>query len=350
MLEIIPSILMAAALSQVNPAAADNAAAEQQPAAEQQAEKASADKATLEESAAKSAEAAEKAAAAAQSAADTAAKLAAAFDELSAALKNAKPGEAPAPAAAPAEKTEASKWSGLVGVSLISMTGNTNSLTATANLALRREDEKWIFQFKADGAYGRTRPKDILNEETGEYEEADPETVALNAKVEARGDFRFTKMISIYAAAGSKTDHVNSVEAMNYGEAGLSVIWFDRKEGDFTTLRLQTDIAFRAGKELRFNYYPTMFNVDDEIVAAPRFALAFRYAITDGLIFTEDLEVLPNVVGDSRVWVTSLTKLSLKLYKTLSFTASFLVKHDSNPVDDKKATDTVLTLGLELGF
>lgn len=347
MLEIIPSVLVAVALSQTAPAdpAAAQQTAETTPAAD--TEKAEANKATLEESAAKSAEAAEKAAAAAQSAAETAAKLAAAFDELSAALKN--PGAAPAAAEAK-ESTEASKWSGSVGISLISMTGNTNSLTTTANVALRREDEKWIFQFKADGAYGRTRPNDVLNPDTGEYEKVDPETVALNAKVEARGDFRFTQKVSLYAAAGSKTDHVNSVEAMNYGEAGLSVIWFDQKKDNFSTLRLQTDFAFRAGKELRFNYYPTMFNVDDEIVAAPRIALAFRYAMTDGLIFTEDLEVLPNVVGDSRVWVTSLSKLSLKLYKTLSFTASFLVKHDSNPVDDKKATDTVLTLGLELGF
>ena len=90
--------------------------------------------------------------------------------------------------------------------------------------------------------------------------------------------------------------------------------------------------------------------MDDEIIAAPRFALAFRYAMTEGLVFTEDLEVLPNVVGDSRVWVTSLTKLAIKVYKSLSFTASFLVKHDTNPVENKKKTDTTLTVGLELAF
>ena len=376
MLSAFPSILVLAALTQAEPAAA--AAAENQaPKTEQAAPaeaaapaaepaKAAEDNKSADDSAAKSAEAAEKAAkdaeAAAKSAAETAAKLAAAFDALSASLKSAEAPNAPAAAAKPeeakaeekAEATERSKWSGLVGLSLISMTGNTSSLTTTANLALRREDEKWIFQFKANGAYGRTRPKDeLITPDDGSdpyYEEQDPETVALNANVEARGDFRFTKMLSIYALAGGMTDHVNSVEAQYYGEAGLSVIWVDQKQGDLSTLRLQTDFAFRAGKELRFNYYPELANVDDEIIAAPRFALAFRYAMTEGLVFTEDLEVLPNVVGDSRVWVTSLSKLAIKVYKTLSFTASFLVKHDTNPVENKKKTDTTLTVGLELSF
>lgn len=313
-------------------------AAEAEKPAEEAAKPADADKA------------AEKIADAVKSAADSAAKLAAAFAELSDSLK--KPTAAEAKAAE--EASEASKWSGLVGVSLISMTGNTNSLTTTANLKLRRESEKWIFQFKADGAYGRTRPEDVLiTPDDGTdpyYEEQDPETVALNATVEARGDFRFTKMVSLYLMGGGMTDHVNSIEARYYGEAGISLIWIDQKEGDLSTLRLQTDIAFRSGKELRFNYYPSMGNVDDEIIAAPRFALAFRYAMTEGLVFTEDVEVLPNVVGDSRVWITSLTKLSMKLYKALSFNVSFLVKHDSNPVDDKDKTDTTLTVGLELTF
>ena len=161
---------------------------------------------------------------------------------------------------------------------------------------------------------------------------------------------RFTSKLSVYLLAGAMTDHVKSIEARPVGEAGLSVLWLDQKKGELSTLRLQTDFAFRGGKELRFQFYPATKNEEDQVIAAPRFALAFRYAMTEGLIFTEDFEVLPNVIGDSRVWVSSLSKISVKLIKALSFTAAFLVTHDTAPADGKEKTDTALTVGLELGF
>ncbi len=299
--------------------------------------------------AARSAEAAEKAAQSAQAAAESAAKLAAAFDKLASTIEAAKSAE---PSATPAgdASDDTSNWSGIVGLSLISLTGNSNSITTSANASLRRESKRWIFELKAGGAYGRTRAADSIDEVTGELIEADPEIVALNANVDLRADLRFTSKISVYLLAGVMTDHVKSVETKPVGEAGLSVIWLDQKKGDVSTLRLQTDFAFRGGKELRFQYYPEPTNLEDQVIAAPRFALAFRYALTDGLILTEDFEVLPNVIGDSRVWLSSLTKISVKLIKALSFNTSFLVTHDTAPADGKEKTDTALTVGLEVAF
>lgn len=303
-------------------------------------------------SAARSAEAAEKAAQAAQAAAESAARLAAAFEKLATSLEAAK--GAPVAAAEPQKKEEAPKketnWSGLIGLSLISLTGNSDSITTSANAALRRESKRWIFELKAGGAYGRTRAADVIDEATGEAVEVDPEIVALNANIDLRADLRFTSKISIYLLGGVMTDHVKSVETKPVGEAGLSVIWLDQKKGDLSTLRLQTDFAFRGGKELRFQYYPEPVNLEDQVIAAPRFALAFRYAMTEGLILTEDFEVLPNVVGDSRLWLSSLTKISVKLIKALSFNTSFLVTHDTAPAEGKEKTDTALTVGLELAF
>ena len=312
--------------------------------------------APAEISAARSAEAAEKAARAAQSAAESAAKLAAAFERLAASLEATKatpdagPAAAPVPPKAQKAQEKAATWSGIVGLSLISLTGNANSITTSANAALRRESKRWIFELKASGAYGRTRAADAIDEATGELVEVDPEIVALNANVDLRADLRFTSKISVYLLGGVMTDHVKSIETRPVGEAGMSVIWLDQKKGDVSTLRLQTDFAFRGGKELRFQYYPEPANPEDQVIAAPRFALALRYAMTEGLILTEDFEVLPNVVGDSRVWLSSLTKISVKLIKALSFSTSFLVTHDTAPAEGKEKTDTALTVGLELAF
>ncbi|MDR0966802.1 MAG: DUF481 domain-containing protein [Myxococcales bacterium] len=282
--------------------------------------------------------------------ADSSERIATALEKLAASIDALKADQKKIEEPKKADEKKDATWSGLVGLNMIWLTGNTNSLTTSASASVRRESERWIFQLKAGGAYGRTRATDTLDPVTGDVIQTEPEVVALNANLEARADLRFTSKLSFYLLAATMTDHVASIEARPVGEAGLSVLWIDQTEGDLSTLRLQTDFAFRGGKELRFQHYPTALNIEDEVIAAPRFAFAFRYALTEGLIFTEDFEVLPNVVGDSRVWLSSLAKLSVKLIKSLSFNIAFLVNHDTRPAEGKAKTDTSLTVGLELAF
>ena len=78
--------------------------------------------------------------------------------------------------------------------------------------------------------------------------------------------------------------------------------------------------------------------------------LAFRYALSTGIVFTEDAEVLPNVLGDGRVLVNSTTKIAARLTESLSLGVSFVVNHDSLPAPARCPTDTALTVGLELAL
>lgn len=271
---------------------------------------------------------AERAAQAAQAAAEAAAKAAGV--------------PVPATAAPAEEKKPPSPWSGTLGFSFIWIAGNSEALTLTSNLAVERKTEQWILGFKADGAYGQSLTAASATGET--------EVVALNAQVQARGDWRFSRLLSAYVAAGLATDHVKSVELRGSPEGGIGLLWYEDKREDFVFTSLQTDLAFRYTKELRFQYFPVNKNLDDIDLFAPRLGVAFRYAASKDAVLTEDAEVLPNIIGDARVLVNSTTKLAVKLTDVLAFTTAFLVKYDSAPAEGKKPTDTSLTAGLQISL
>jgi putative salt-induced outer membrane protein YdiY len=287
--------------------------------------------------------AAERAATAAQSAAEAANRVAQTVDKLAQAAPAASEEKPPedSEAAAKAEAAKETSWTGTISAGLISLTGNSRSTTTTGAASATRQSKGWLLSAKANGAYGVSRPAEESDE---------PEVVALNAALELRGGRRFTERYSGYLLAGGSTDHVKSIESLQYGEAGVSILWLERKEDDFVDLWLQTDLAFRAGEELRYQYYPTPMDIPNVPLAAPKLGLAFRYALDRNVIFTEDFEILPTVLGPSRLLVNSTTKLNAKLVSSLSLGVSFLVKHDSRPAEGKLPTDTALNVGLEVAF
>ncbi len=276
----------------------------------------------------RSAAAAERAAAAAEIAANAAAKVA-----------GVPLTTAPAGKAAPAAPSAAT-WSGTAGLGLISVTGNAKALTFSANATVERKSQEWIFTAKANGAYGTAQPAGSSTSQVN----------ALSAAGQLRADRRFSLLLSIYLLGGLETDHVQSVELRGYGEAGAALIWWDLKEADFSKGFFRTDLGFRYSKESRFQYYPTVQGLPGVTLIAPRFGLAFRYALNKGIIFTEDAEVMPNVTGDSRVLVNSQSKLSTRLTDGVSLGVGFLVKYDSAPAPSRVSTDTSLIVGLEVAF
>ncbi|MGC4119176.1 MAG: DUF481 domain-containing protein [Myxococcales bacterium] len=338
------SQLLAAAAPAPAPAAAAVAADEAAKSAASAAASAEKSAAAVEKSAAaveKAALAAEKAAEAAQKAAEAAATAAA---KVTAPAPAPAPVPAPAAPAAPAEpapgEPKPAVWTGAAAISLVSLTGNSESIALSVNAGAERKSESWILGLKANMAYGEARPA------TGGAWEVN----ALNASFQARGAFRFTNRYSAYLVGGIDTDHVASIEERPFGEAGVGILWLDEMEGDLSKLKLNTDVAFRYAKEIRFQYYPEKMNLPDVDIAAPRIGLAFRYALNKNVIFTEDAEVLPNILGEVRWLVNSNTKISARVVNPLSIYISLLVKYDSKPAQGKVDTDTALAFGVEAGF
>ncbi|MCK6551311.1 DUF481 domain-containing protein [Myxococcota bacterium] len=314
-----PAVLIALAATQTAPAGAtttSSAAKDMHLRAIEAMEQAA-------KSAAAAAEAAQKAAEAAQKAA----------------------GVTPTPAAATGAAAPAS-WQGTVGLNVIWFQGNAKTLTLQTNIALEAKTEHWIWGAKATAAYG---------ESTAPQEGALSEVTAFNAGVQLRGDRRFSETVTGYLAGGADFDRVKSIAYRFNPEAGASIMWLERKEGDLTKLQLRTDLAARYGYEQRRNYYPRD-NMDIPSVEtfSPRLGVAFRYALSKDITFTEDAEALPAILAPEEVkgrfLFNSLSKVSMQLTSVLAFNIAFDFRHDSKPAEGKEKTDTALTIGLQVGL
>ncbi len=190
------------------------------------------------------------------------------------------------------------------------------------------------------GTYGQNRP--AAGEST--------QTVAQAAGGQLRVDRIFQQRYTGYVLAGVGTDHVKSVELSETGEAGATIIWVDTGDGGEQGWKtyLRTDLGFRVMEERRYQYFPTKQNEPDVTLSAPRAGLAFKYAVSKDVLFSEDAEILPNVIGESRVLANSITKISTRLSRSLALGVSFVVNHDSSPAPNKVQTDTTLALSLEV--
>lgn len=287
-----------------------------------------------EEAAARAAESAEKAAVAAQKAAEAAEKAAQAAAKV---IEGAAPVAAVEPAKPAAPKAE---WTGSAALGFVALTGNAQSLTTNLSASANRTTERWIIGVKAQGAYSQSLDQDTNLTDVD----------ALWGTFQVREDLRFTPMVSAFLLQGIDTDHVKSIEARPYGDAGVGLLWLHQLDGKLVKLRLHTDIAFRYGYEYRYQYYPVPLPLEGEAIVAPRFGVGFRYALNKDVIFTEDAEVLPTITGPSRVLANSTTKISARIAEPFAVSAGFIVRHDSRPPPDTRQTDTTLSLGIEASF
>ncbi len=240
------------------------------------------------------------------------------------------------PAAAPAPPPSA--WTGSVGLGVVAVTGNARSVTATLNAAVEHKGERWILGGRLFGIYGQSR---LAGTDT-------MQTSAEAASLFLRADYRLRPELTTYALAGVETDHPKSIEVRYSGEAGVSYAWLDWTRGE-QKLFLRTDLGFRLSEEYRFQYLPTAGPVTprDFFMAAPRVGVVFRYELSKSVLFTQGLEVLPNVTGDSRVLANSLSKLSAKLFGPVAFGIGYVVNYDSAPPEPKIPWDTTLSVTLD---
>lgn len=303
----------------------------------------------------RAAHAAEHAAEAAAAAAESMARAAAAMEKIAAGMgaSAAAPSTAPAPAAAAVADAEAdlAVWTANIGANMVLFAGNSETIAIGTDISVERKTADWILTGKLAGGYGES-----TSPTTGASD-----TTALFLATSLRADFRFNEMVSAYAAALVDTDHVKAIEYRAGGEGGASVQWFEQKVDDYVKAAFKTDLALRAQYESRFQYFPqaapvvilARTNLDDVSLVAPRLGLSFVYGITKDATFTEDAEILPNVIPDpavdgTRVLINSASKLSFKLTTALSFNSALVLKFDNIPAAGKDDLDVQLTVGLSV--
>ncbi|MBL9039571.1 MAG: DUF481 domain-containing protein [Archangium sp.] len=286
-------------------------------------------------------QAAERAAVAAEKAAEAAQRIANALSP------KTNPDATPAtPATLPSNP-----WVGNVGFGLAFLSGNSQQLTVTATGAADKKWQAWGLGIRANAAYGLSNPSANVTGTTSDV-------TARRAMGTVRGDRSFGEgFASIFVLGGTEFDHLKNVEFRGYGEAGTGLTFFNQKEGELEKLYLRLDLALRGGYETRFQYFPTPSAVTDPNIAilAPRAALAFRWAFSKYVRFSEELEFIPFVLAPvaGRLLINNTTKLNARLTESLSLSTAVLVNYDSLPPAATPArlpTDVALTVGVEAAF
>jgi hypothetical protein len=284
--------------------------------------------------AARAAAAAEKAAEAARAAAEAAARAAAAAEK--AVQGGDRPAEAPAGVPGAAEAA----WSGSAGAGLVAVNGNARAAILGASASAERRSETWILGGRAWGAWGQSRPAAGGPDETS----------ALAGGGLLRADRRFGPAASAYALFAGETDHVKSVELRAGGEVGASAVFVDWRGSGDRSLSARADLGVRVQRETRFQYYPAPASLEAVLLVAPRLAAVLRYQAGKEVLLAEELEVLPNVRGEARTLVASVTRLTSRLGGPLGMGVSFQVTQDTRPAPGKRQVDSLLQATVDVVF
>lgn len=231
-------------------------------------------------------------------------------------------------------------WSYQLGVSLLSVTGNANALTGKLSGQAEGTFGKWGTKIAGGATYGQTTA--ATTDES--------EVTALNANLSAKGQRSVSKRFNTYLLGGGMTDHVANIEFQVFGEAGVGLVWFERVEDDFVKSKLSTDLGFRYTREHRFQYYRERTNLPNVDIYSPAIKASFRYALTKTAVFTEELEVLPDIVDTRNVRAVSTAAISAQIDKGIALSLGFKVRYIGVPAEGAKTTDTELAAGVTWAF
>lgn len=173
---------------------------------------------------------------------------------------------------------------------------------------------------------------------------------ALAATGQIRADKVLSSLLTTYLLGGLDSDHVASIELRSDAEAGVGLMFLDYKQGTMQTLLLRTDVGIRYADQRPFQYYPTPLGLPELQELSPRIGVAFRYAPTKDFVFSEQAEVIPDVLDPNPVFLNNTTQLTAHLVKSLSLAVSFVLNYNSQPPPGKLPTDTALNVSAELAF
>ncbi len=247
---------------------------------------------------------------------------------------------------APKEPPKRVKFAGNAGLSLVWLAGNSNALTGTVNVGLTLSVDAWTLGLKSLGAYGESRsPSDTASQ-----------TNAANFYGELKASRNFTDLIGIFLLGGAGFDRVAKVEYRAYGEAGATFTFIKQMRGDQVKLGLGAELGVRYQRESWFIYYPEAGEVAGRITTPQpnivniRAGANLRYAPVENVIFTESLDLLPDVITAANFNLLSNTALMVKLVGPLSIKTTFSLKFDNLPPPGAQKVDTALTFGIDVVF
>lgn len=212
---------------------------------------------------------------------------------------------------------QAWKGEGQIGGSQSS--GNTQTVSLTLGIKLKKEGLRWAHKAQALVDYDRT----------------DGQTDKNQMQFGLESDFKFAKRVYVYGSAQYLRDRFAGFTSQVSLSGGL---------GTKLIARPDLTLDFKAGPAWRRTDYigePTA----NELTGLA--ALNASWKIAPYLTFTEDATAL---AGEGNVNVTALSALSFKVNKALSTRISYQVIYNTQPPEDYHPLDRLTRFTLVYGF
>lgn len=235
------------------------------------------------------------------------------------------------------EDDKASPWTAAVGLGFVWMTGNSDMLNLTGNGVAEYTSETWLITLQADAALEKAKADG----------EDDSLTISEAYGGWGRGEYRLTRLFSLYGLLGADTDHLASRELRFESEAGVGLTFFERERDEEEYLFLEFHLGWHFARDYRFQYFPNRRQIANLNFWGPAANVTLRYQLNEHLQLREYANIMPNVVGDSRWLFDSTTVLAAGITDRLALTLYFIVETDTAPPPDVVDTDTSLSFGLE---
>lgn len=218
-------------------------------------------------------------------------------------------------------------WTGKGEAGLVIASGNTDTTTANAKLALATEIDKWKHQFGGAGLYASTDPDGISARRWEVFEQT---------------DYNFSPRNFWFGAARYENDEFSGFEYQAIVSSGIGHKFIDTDATKFTGT---------AG--LGYKFFETQDAFDDAGVLIARGEsdsdVVFRGTLDYDHKFTETTSLLDKLVveaGADNTFVQNDLALQVKMTDVLALAVGYSVRHNTDPQVGFEKTDTLTTINL----
>lgn len=220
----------------------------------------------------------------------------------------------------------AAQWKSKAEAGLVASRGNTETESANAKFDVSREFVRWKHSVGATGVY------------------ASDEFGATGQRWEARGqtEYKFSLKGFWFGSARYEEDRFSGIAYQATYGTGLGWRFFDT---DRTKLSAQIGAGYKVSESRAtidddgVTFIPA--DRDEEIIGQGN--LDYEHVLTDT---TKVIDKLLVEAGAENTFVQNDFSLQVKILGSLALAVGYSVRHNSNPPDGFRATDTLTTLNL----
>lgn len=227
------------------------------------------------------------------------------------------------PAAAPPNPPPApppSSWSGEIALGGGNNTGNTETTDANASVKALYKDERWEHELDARFNYAAENGNSTARRWVASYQPR----------------YNINQRLYGFGFVEYDDDAFSGFDYQVSESAGL---------GYRVVLPPPVSLALEAGPGARHSRESATGDTENEITG--RFVAKFAWQISDTAKLTNDTSV---TVGSERTLTTNTSALTADVIGHVAARISLEIRNNSNPPDDKKATDTASKISLVYGF